>query len=84
MTLNQFKSAAARRLYAKIRIKEICQDIGVPLNLIIGKSHKRDDVTKRKQVAGVMREEGFNASTIARAMNRDHTTILVYFNGKKR
>lgn len=82
MNINEVKSSAASAMIAKLRIVEICKNMGFNYNIVVGKSRFKPDVSMRRQVALVMHEEGFSSVAIGKAMNRHHASILHYFGGK--
>ena len=84
MTLDELKSASARKLYARVRLLELCEQYKIDPNTVIGRSHRRGDVALRKNIAFIMRDEGFSSIAIGKALNRDHTTILEYYREQER
>lgn len=81
--INTLKSGAARKLYAKKRILEICQKYNFNVRDIIGICREKESVQRRAKVAVEMFSEGFSKNIIAYVMNRDHSTIGNYFREKK-
>jgi hypothetical protein len=61
----------------------LCRTRSIPLDVIRGPSKKTEHYKLRKWIGFELAAAGFNQSEIARAMNKDHSSVCMWFKGGK-
>lgn len=61
----------------------LCRTRSIPLEVIRGPSRKTEHHKLRRWLGLELAGAGFNQSEIARAMNRDHSSVCFWFKGGK-